>query len=173
MIDYVLVFLILGFLLVIFLKSKGKGGRKGSPIGVYTAQSRLMSVAELKFYRVLLLVIPKDCWVFSQVRLADVIKVRSDLKLNKQQWWRCFSQISQKHVDFVIVRKEDTQIMGVIELNDRSHNEKNRMKRDEFLRKALMYSGVPLAEIKAQKYYDQQQLKAELPFLYPSLQSVI
>lgn len=63
-----------------------------------------------------------------KVRLADIITPRHDA-----QYMSRFGKIKSKHVDFVIYDAQMQNIRVVIELDDSSHDRKDRQERDEFV----------------------------------------
>lgn len=63
-----------------------------------------------------------------KVRLADIVKPRND-----PQYMSRFGKIKSKHVDFVIYDGEMRHLKAVIELDDSSHDRKDRKERDEFV----------------------------------------
>lgn len=122
----------------------------------YKSQSRLITKAEQNFYRQLIRAIDGRCIVFSMVRIADVIEVNDQIKGNKRR--QHFYKISSKHFDFVLV-DDDMRILCAIELNDSSHERKDRQERDKFVRKAMKSAKLPLLEIKAARKYDIKVLR--------------
>lgn len=75
--------------------------------------------------------------ILAKIRLADLIEVNSGL--TKQEWNRYFSKIKAKHIDFAIV--QDMRIIMLIELDDNTHNNASREKRDIFVENALTNAG--------------------------------
>lgn len=63
-----------------------------------------------------------------KVRLADIVKPRND-----PQYMSRFGKIKSKHVDFVIYDENMRHLKAVIELDDSSHDRKDRQERDEFV----------------------------------------
>lgn len=86
---------------------------------------KLRQIAEVKGYEIC----PK-------VRLFDLIEPRIDKK--KKLTYRY--KIQAKHVDFVIC-DQDMHVKAVIELDDSSHNNPERMKRDDFVNTILQSVG--------------------------------
>lgn len=78
---------------------------------------KLREVAEVKGY----IICPK-------VRLLDIIEPRRGEKKYKT----LFYKVQAKHVDFVIC-DQDMSIKAIIELDDSSHNSKDRIERDQFV----------------------------------------
>ena len=70
------------------------------------------------------------------MRLADVVKCPDELWDEPEG-----RRVSQKHVDFVLYDPWTSGIAAVIELDDRSHDEPQRRRRDRFLNEALFLRG--------------------------------
>lgn len=66
-----------------------------------------------------------------KVRLIDIIEPKSGEGENSLR-----AKVIQKHVDFVICKK-NLQIIGIVELDDASHDTKKRMERDKFVDEIL------------------------------------
>jgi hypothetical protein len=49
-----------------------------------------------------------------------------------------------------------------LELDDTSHNRKDRIERDVFVNGAFEQAGVPLLRVPTQKYYDIQKLRQSI-----------
>jgi Protein of unknown function (DUF2726) len=97
---------------------------------IYFRRPRLLSAAELQLFHTLETVIGENFWVFTKVRVADLIEVRG---LYGRDWWAAFSRVSQKHVDFLVASRKTLEVLMAIELDDRSHRIGVRQKRDELL----------------------------------------
>lgn len=109
--------------------------------GLFTANEwknykKLKEIADIRG----LIVCPK-------VRLFDLIEPRSELK--KKLTYRY--KIQAKHVDFVICT-QDMQVKAVIELDDSSHNDIERIKRDEFIDLILVSVGYTVIHTKQIEY---------------------
>ena len=70
------------------------------------------------------------------------------------------NKITQKSVDFVIVEKNYLNPLLAIELDDSSHNRKDRIKRDNFIEKALKDAGLPLLRIKRKQSYNVHEISS-------------
>jgi len=70
-----------------------------------------------------------------KTRLADIIKPRNDSKYMSH-----FGKIKSKHVDFVILDR-DMKIKAIVELDDNSHDRKDRKERDVFVDTILQDCG--------------------------------
>ena len=55
----------------------------------------------------------------------------------------CFNKIRSKHIDFALA-DEDTNIIALIELDDKSHERPDRIERDEFVNAVLKNTGYVL-----------------------------
>src|SRR4029450_2742842 len=72
----------------------------------YERRGGLLAPADIAFLRALQLAVREDWLIFSMVRLADIIKVRS--KSRRSHSWN--NRIQGKHIDFVLC---DDETLGV------------------------------------------------------------
>lgn len=70
----------------------------------------------------------RNLLICPKVRLLDLIEP----KRGDQQFRTLFYKIQAKHVDFVIC-DQNLYIKAILELDDNSHNQSNRQKRDKFV----------------------------------------
>lgn len=78
----------------------------------------------------------KDLVICPKVRLLDIIEPRKGEKDYKS----LFFKVQAKHVDFVICDK-DLRIKAILELDDNSHDQKDRQDRDAFVDQILTSVG--------------------------------
>ncbi len=126
----------------------------------YVEVDSLLTPAELNFFNVLKTVMPDELCIMCKVRLADLIKVNRNLPRSDSQ--SAFNRIQSKHVDFVICRTDDMSIYCVIELDDRSHNQPARQKRDAFVDDALQGAGIQIIHLPVRRSYNIADLQQRL-----------
>ena len=119
--------------------------------GQYVMAQSLLTEAERSFYGVLVGLELPGVRVFAKVRLADVFMVRQPKQ--SSGWWATFGAISQKHVDFLLVREGDCRAVMGIELDDGSHKRPDRLERDRFVRSVFSDCGLPLLRVPAKRAY--------------------
>jgi very-short-patch-repair endonuclease len=143
-------------LLALFLKLlTGKPTAPG-----YTSRAQLLTPAELSFFGVLETALSSQYRICPRIRLADLLTPARTS--TRSAFQTAFNQISAKHVDFTICQKSDSAILGVIELDDKSHQEVSRQSRDRFVEQALQSAGIPLLRIKAARGYELNRLSQQL-----------
>ena len=71
-----------------------------------------------------------------KVRLLDIIEPRK----GESNYMALLGKVQSKHVDFLICDK-DLHVLGVIELDDNSHDQQNRKDRDAFVDQILQSVG--------------------------------
>ncbi len=130
----------------------------------YELQDGILTASELKFYFVLLESLPANVRVFCKPRIADVLKVKS-LGSDTSRWQRAFNKINAKHFDFVLCDSEQLSYLCAIELNDRSHEQPARIKRDKFVTQACEAAGLPLLMYPTQADYSPSELQKIFEFL--------
>jgi hypothetical protein len=152
-----LLFLVLMFALLVFLKAKlGAGGSVGLP---YVPLPHLFSAAERSFLNALELAVGPEHRVFGKVRVADVAGVKPGL--GRSAWWGAHNRIAAKHFDFVVCRAADLALVCAVELNDKSHARQKAKARDELLAGICRVINLPLLQIAARKSYPLPELQAQ------------
>ena len=123
----------------------------------YNTRYGLLTKAERSFYGVLESIVPDDLVIMSKVRIADVLVACKTLHTNDKR--RLFVKISSKHFDFVLCKKTDLSFVAAIELDDSSHQRKDRIERDKFVDMACASAGFPLYHCKAKYAYQPEELR--------------
>jgi hypothetical protein len=108
-----------------------------SDIWPYYRRSHVMSSPEQVLYFRLVEALP-DCIIFSQVQLSRLLGVR---KGSDFIFW--FNKINRMSVDFVICDKS-SQIISIIELDDKTHDLEDRKIADLKKNKAIADAGIKL-----------------------------
>lgn len=134
-------------------------GRVYVPHGLFFTPSERVAYAELVKTHA------ESAIVFSKVRVVDVIKPDT---FKHPKWTKNFTtlfrQLSQWHLDFVIVDSASMKVIRAIELDDPTHFRPDRVRRDRILNAAFANAGVPLdrMHLRAGKLHllHQQQRKA-------------
>ena len=146
------VLLLLG---LVFLLARGAKSRYP-----YRQRDHLFTPAEWHFYQALCVAVPEGMTLFGKVRVADVLQPEKGL--DRSTWQRSFNKIAGKHFDFVVVDADSGQMRCAIELNDRSHRQRDRQDRDAFLVGACEHAQLPLLMIPAARQYDTAELRAQI-----------
>lgn len=123
----------------------------------YFPRGTLLTKAELHLYNALRRATPSNHMIMMKVRLNDIINC------SDRDWARGFGpKISSKHIDFVLINAQSTEITLCIELDDRSHERGDRKRRDAFVNNALNAADVPLLRVPTSRHYDTNKLKKEI-----------
>jgi Protein of unknown function (DUF2726) len=120
----------------------------------------LLSPAEAEFFRCLVDLYGASAVVCPKVRLVDL--VRPSQEMDRSKFQIAFNRVSAKHVDYVLLRPDDLGVLGVVELDDRSHGRQDRADRDVFVDDALRQGGIPVCRVKARRQYDLNDLSQQL-----------
>ena len=126
----------------------------------YRKLETLFSPAERSFLGVLNQVVADNAYVFGKVRVADVLTPEKES--SRKKWQISFNKISGKHFDYILCDKNDLSVLCAIELNDKSHNSKNRKARDKFLTDACSSANFPLIQVPAQAAYNLDEIREAL-----------
>jgi len=106
----------------------------------YKAKSSLMTNTEGAVFRKIERAVSERYYIFPQVHLSAIL----DHRIEGQEWKYAFSHINGKSVDYVLCDKETLRPAYAIELDDYTHNRKDRQKRDREVERIFQGAGVPL-----------------------------
>lgn len=119
----------------------------------FARRNYFFSAAERSFYEVLCRLAPQHT-VFAKVRLADLVRVQA----SGREFWQRFNSISSKHVDFVLC-DEQLAPMVAIELDDASHEQPERLARDQFVDSVLASAALPIVHVRARRGYALEEIR--------------
>ena len=125
---------------------------KGMP---YRKRARIVTKAELRFYKSLQKAVQDDWEIFAMVRIADILQVKDGTK-NRRNW---VNKILAKHIDFVLCDPGSLEAICCIELDDSSHERKDRRERDIFVDDAFRSAGLPLVRIPVRASYLSREIR--------------
>ncbi len=126
---------------------------------LYKKKDYIFSKAEYQFFKALHSAIEdKNYYVFSKVRLADLLYIPKESESKAIHW----NKIKSKHVDFVLCDKNNYTPLLIIELDDSSHKKDNRKERDIFVDKAFSSANLPIIHIPVNFSYDINNLKNKI-----------
>jgi hypothetical protein len=127
----------------------------------YKSAHSLLTTTELKFYNELESAIGNRYHICMKVRLEDIIQVSG--KFSNKERWSHRGRIKSRHIDFILCNKKTLSVCYCIELDDKSHNRKDRKERDQFVDWALKGAGVSITHIKTAPTYSIPRLKNMFP----------
>lgn len=126
----------------------------------YSKAPSLFTPAERSFFGVLTQAVGNDFQIFGKVRVADVLTVKEGLERSARN--TAFNRISAKHFDFLLCSPSDLSVLCAIELNDKSHGQRKRQERDDFLDAACKAACLPLVVFPAQAAYTPADVAAKI-----------
>lgn len=107
------------------------------PIKQYT-KKYLLTKHEYNFYWKIKPIAERyNLQILAKIRLADLIE--PDTGLNKKKYAENFEKIKSLHIDFAIA--DNMKIVCLIELDDSSHQQNDRIARDNFVNSVLYNAG--------------------------------
>lgn len=120
----------------------------------FVSREVLLSRGERAFYRALTYALRGRYLIAVKVRAADI------LSCSERHWNEGYGHmIARHHVDFTLCERTTTKILLAIELDDKSHDQKPRQKRDRFLNLAFEAADVSLVRFKARSRYDANLIR--------------
>lgn len=72
------------------------------------------------------------------------------------------NRIKSRHVDFVVTKSADSQIVALVELDDASHRSKAAQDSDRFKDELARSTGLDLLRFKACSQYDAHEIQVSL-----------
>ncbi len=134
--------------------------RLSGPRLPYQRREALFTPAEQRFLKVIDQAIDGRYHLFGKVRIADVVEVEP--LDNGQDWWRHFTKISSKHLDYVLCDRDSLVVVCAIELDDRSHDRPDRQERDRFVDSVCLSAGVPLLHFRLRSSYSVSEVRKRI-----------
>lgn len=127
----------------------------------YRPKRYVITLNELKFYNILMEIAKElDLILFSQVSLYNILETKKNLDPKTKQIY--FNKIASKSIDFVLVNKKDCKIQLCIELDDSTHRQARRIKRDEFINKLFQDLEINLLRYPVYNVYYKETLKRKI-----------
>jgi hypothetical protein len=162
-------FIFVAIILIVLAIAGKKFSPKSVPVPelnakIYEAVPSLLTPAERSFFGVLQQSLASDYQIFAKVRLADIVRpVRNP---SRSGWQSAFNRTSGKHVDFLLCDLERLNVVGVIELDDRTHERFERGLRDSLVDSALTDAGIPILRISTRQAYSPAQIREQVQNLF-------
>lgn len=123
----------------------------------YRLRNDFLSDAEYSFFGVLRQVFGDRYYICPKIALKEIIFVA-----RPHENMSYYSQIDRKHVDFLLYDLGTRNPVMGIELDDKSHDRRDREKRDVFVNEVFETAGLPLARVTAAASYNLADLKRYL-----------
>lgn len=154
--DILLYFLVIPVILVIIIKAivSDSGNQKTSTVYRYNRKYVIMTEREQEFYKKLKLVCGDLILIFPQIHLSSLFFHN----VKGQNFKLAFRFINRLSVDFVLVDSRNFKTLLAIELDDSTHNEKDRIKRDLIVNDIFEKAHFPLLRVDSVKI-DNEKLK--------------
>jgi len=154
--DILLYFLAIPIILVIIIKAivSDSGNQKTSTVYRYNRKYVIMTEREQEFYKKLKLVCGDSILIFPQIHLSSLFFHN----VKGQNFKLAFRFINRLSVDFVLVDSRNFKTLLAVELDDSTHNEKDRIKRDLIVNDIFKKAHFPLLRVDSVKI-DNEKLK--------------
>ncbi len=117
-----------------------------------------MAPPEQGFFTMLERILENRYYVFPQVNLISLL----NHKITGQNWKAAKSNIDRLSVDYAIFSKNTFTPILAIELDDSSHEEEDRIKRDLKVEKIFSNAQIPLVRIKYQDRLNEEYVRTEI-----------
>ena len=154
--DILLYFLSIPIILVIIIKAiaSDSGNQKTSTLYRYNRKYNIMTEREVEFYKKLKHVCGENILIFPQIHLSNLFFHN----VKGQNFKAAFKFINRLSVDFVLVDSRNFKTLMAIELDDSTHNEQERIRRDLIVNDIFKKANFPLLRVDSIKI-DNEKLK--------------
>lgn len=125
----------------------------------YKLRDGILTKAEHSFYHVLLQAVGSNQTLLTKVNLGDIFKTVTP---DKSKWRVYRNKIDRKHVDYLLCDAQTMQPLLGIELDDRSHQRKDRQARDKFVDRVFVTAGLPILHVRAAYSYQADTLADQI-----------
>ena len=125
----------------------------------YTLKQSLLTDTEKEFLKALEDIIGDNYRIRVQVPLSGIVKPLDSR--GHYTNYHDFNQIKAKTIDFVLYDDEDKPYLA-IELDDRTHLQPDRIKRDHFLDSVMGGVGLRIIHVPVSYTYDLDKLRAQI-----------
>jgi|GEM_PF-738766 len=123
----------------------------------YLRRRSILTANELSFFKVLQPMINPHWYLFTKVRLEDIIEVPKDIEFREKQ--RLRGHIKLRHVDFVVCDATTLEVLMCIELDDRSHQRAKAKEADAYKDRAMRDAGLTLIRVPTRHAYSQEYIR--------------
>lgn len=121
----------------------------------------LLTKNEWVFYKKIKPICDKNnLHIIAKVRVADIVEVKKGLENKERQ--KYFNKIKNKHIDFIICNPENLAIIALIELDDKTHENNQRIKSDNFKDKLSNTVGYKLIRIKQNDDFEKKLIENKI-----------
>jgi hypothetical protein len=117
----------------------------------YKVKEYFMSRPEHELYDLLVQLFGFKYHIFAQVHLSTIL----DQKVVGQNWQAAFRHVNGKSVDYVVCDKAYIKPLLAIELDDGSHDDEDRIARDEEVERILEEAQLPLLRLDNHGQFDR------------------
>ena len=152
---YLLFIIIIAIIIVYYFSEKHfenkKEDREAWP---YKKKNYFFNQSERKFYYTLSDILGDKYFLFSKVRILDLLY----LPKYQQNSYLYRNKIQSKHIDFLVCDKQNIKPLLIIELDGNSHLRKDRIERDKFVNEIFRDAGLPIIHIKVSDSNDKPYL---------------
>ena len=122
----------------------------------YTAKPLVMSQTEAEFFVKLNTIVSERYFVFPQVHLSALL----DHKVVGQDWRIAFRHINGKSVDYALCDRLTLRPVYAIELDDSTHQRRDRIKRDSEVERIFRDAHLPLVRFPSKNVSESEIIQA-------------
>jgi hypothetical protein len=144
---------------IVEMLSGGEEERAAEVMYPYQLRDDFLTAAEHSFYMVLKQAVEDWAVICPKVSLSDVFSAKSK---DYGEYRTYTNKIDRKHIDFLLCQPGTMRPLAGLELDDKSHERRDRQARDEFVKHVFEAAGLPLLRVRVQRQYGVNDLRGGL-----------
>ena len=125
----------------------------------YVVSNKFLSPQEFSFYKLAYQTLNGKYTVCPKVSLAELFSV-TETDFSQHQIY--LNKIIRKRIDFLVCETSTMKPLYAIELDDSSHDQPVRQKRDQLVEAVFKAANLPLIRMQGKSAYTQEELIAQL-----------
>lgn len=128
---------------------------------LYLKNDSLLTPSEKKFYFVIAEILQDHFFIFSKVRIADIVHIP---EWYKPYYWAVYwwNRIKSKHIDFLLCDKLSFEPLLAIEIDDPSHLLPDRKKRDGLVNFVFRKANLPILHLTNKSLENREALEVSI-----------
>ena len=123
----------------------------------YALKKYYLTQAELAFLKILREAVGLNYEIVPQVSLKSIVKVKDN-----NNYYTYQNKIDRKILDFVLFSKSDFNPLLIVELDDSSHQQSERIDRDKFIDKVAEVTKLPILHVPVKYSYNVNELRNQI-----------
>lgn len=106
---------------------------------------QFLNSKEILCFNVLSLAVGNEMHILPKVRIADIFEQETNEE--DKEFWKKFNTIAQKHVDFLVCKKQNFAPLLILRIRGEAHHEAIDHDEEEFIKELFDHAHIPLLDV--------------------------